>query len=142
MAAWAMSSPQRKSWEWDEDRGLAAQGTKRVEDGVYDLRPGRARGHGINSIQRGRVSQPLQSRLRILRSGNPASSGYGPTMHTHPSPVAQPCKAMASPQRNHLESSLMLQTKDCRSLCLLPSAKSWLPKHIGSIMRNNGIKIM
>lgn len=80
-------------------------------------------------------------------SGNPvlwkpASPGCWPAMHVSPGPLAQPCKAIASPQRNQFGVESEGTAQGLLKPLFVPICKPGLPKHIGGIMRNNGIKIM
>lgn len=72
----------------------------------------------------------------------PASPGCWPAMHVSPGPPAQPCKGLASPQRNQFGVESEGTAQGLSKPLFVPICEPRLPKHIGGIMRNNGIKIM
>ena len=75
------------------------------------------------------MSQSLQLCLPVLHARKPASPGHWPAMQISPGPPTSPCGAEEpAPQGIILESSVKVQPKDCRRLCLFPSASTQAAK--------------
>lgn len=69
------------------------------------------------------MSQSLQ--LPVLHARNPASPGHQPAMQMSPGP---PRAEEPAPKGIILESSVKVQPKDCRRLCLFPSVSTQAAK--------------